>query len=55
MCVDFKDFNMASPKDNFLLPHTEVLVDNTASHPFLSFMDGYADYNQVKMAVEGME
>ncbi|RDY10807.1 putative protein K02A2.6, partial [Mucuna pruriens] len=31
MCVDYKDLNRASPKDNFPLPHN-VLVDNIAQH-----------------------
>ena len=24
MCVDYRDFNRASPKDNFLLPHINI-------------------------------
>ncbi|KAI5396064.1 hypothetical protein KIW84_062308 [Lathyrus oleraceus] len=30
MCVDYRDLNRASPKDDFPLPHIDVLVDNTA-------------------------
>ena len=55
MCVDFQDLNKASPKDDFLLPHIDVLVDNTAEHVLLSFMDGFSGYNQIKMAPEDME
>lgn len=29
MCVDYRDLNRASPKDDFPLPHIDVLVDNT--------------------------
>ncbi|XP_077248845.1 uncharacterized protein LOC143888341 [Tasmannia lanceolata] len=29
-CVDFRDLNKASPKDDFPLHHIDVLVDNTA-------------------------
>ena len=29
MCMDFKDLNKACPKDDFPLPHINVLVDNT--------------------------
>ena len=30
MCVDYRDLNKASPKDDFPLPHIDVLVDSTA-------------------------
>ena len=30
LCVDYRDLNRASPKDNFPLPHIDILVDNTA-------------------------
>ena len=29
MCVDYRDLNRASPKDDFPLPRINVLVDNT--------------------------
>ncbi|RVW13097.1 Transposon Ty3-I Gag-Pol polyprotein [Vitis vinifera] len=41
VCVDFRDLNKASPKDDFLLPHIDMLVDSTAGHSMLSFMDGF--------------
>ena len=55
MCVDYRDLNRASPKDDFPLPHIDVLVDNTAQHAFFSFMDGFSGYNQIKMASDDME
>ncbi|RDX67939.1 Retrovirus-related Pol polyprotein from transposon 17.6, partial [Mucuna pruriens] len=55
MCVDYKDLNKASPKDNFPLPHIVMLVDNTAQHAFYSFMDGFSEYNHIQMAVEDKE
>ena len=55
MCVDFRDLNKACPKDDFPLPHIDVLVDSTAGHALLSFMDGFSGYNQIKMAPEDME
>ena len=36
MCVDFRDLNKASPKDDFPLPHIDILVGNTAGHALLS-------------------
>ena len=55
MCVDYRDLNRTSPKDNFLLPHIDVLVDNTAQYKIFSFMDSFSGYNQIKMDLEDME
>ena len=55
ICIDYRDLNKASPKDDFPLPHIDVLVDNTAGHKMLSFMDGFTGYNQIKMAEEDTE
>ena len=43
------------PKDDFPLPHIDVLVDNIAQHKVFSFMDGFSGYNQIKVAPEDME
>ena len=51
MCVDFRDLNKACPKDDFPLPHIEVIVDSAASSAMYSFMDGFSGYNQIMMAV----
>ncbi|KAL6326324.1 hypothetical protein AAG906_005518 [Vitis piasezkii] len=45
----------ASLKNNFPLPHIDMLVDSTAGHSMLSFMDGFFGYNQILMAPEDME
>ena len=55
MCVDYRDLNKASPKDNFPLPHIDTLVDNTAGHSWFSFMDVFSGYNQIKMCLDDME
>nr|KYP59522.1 Transposon Ty3-I Gag-Pol polyprotein [Cajanus cajan] len=55
VCVDYRDLNRASPKDDFPLPHIDVLVDNTSTNTIFSFMDGYSGYNQIKMAIEDHE
>ena len=55
VCVNFRDLNKANPKDDFPLPHIDMLVDSTAGHPMLSFMDGFFGYNQILMALEDME
>jgi len=53
MCVDYRDLNRASPKDDFPLPHIDTLVDNTATSTLYSFMDGFS--RQIKMAPEDIE
>ena len=55
VCVDFRDLNKASPKDDIPFPHIDMLVDSTAGHSMLSFMDGFSGYNQILMAPEDME
>ena len=55
MCVDFRDLNKDSPKDDFPLPHIDILVDNITEHALLSFMDGFSGYNKIKMASKDME
>ncbi|XP_020082008.1 uncharacterized protein LOC109705667 [Ananas comosus] len=52
ICVDFRDLNKACPKDDFPLPVTELMIDNTSSYEMFSFMDGSSGYNQIKMAPE---
>ncbi|KAH9714403.1 hypothetical protein KPL71_020650 [Citrus sinensis] len=49
MCVDFTDLNKACPKDSFPLPKIDQLVDSTAGHGLLSFIDAFSGYNQIPM------
>ena len=51
MCVDYRDLNKASAKDDFPLPHIDVLVDSAAASSMYSFMDGFSSYNQIMMAL----
>ena len=55
ICVDFTDLNKACPKDSFPLPRIDQLVDSTAGHKLLTFMDAFSGYNQIKMAEEDQE
>ena len=49
MCVDFTDLNKACPKDSYQLPRIYQLVDSTAGHQLLSFIDTFSGYNQIRM------
>jgi hypothetical protein len=52
VCVDFRDLNRATPKDEYPMPIAEKLINAAAGHKILSFMDGNAGYNQIFMAPE---
>ena len=52
MCVDFTDLNSVCPKDSFPLPRINQLVDSTAGHKLLTFMDAFSGFNQIKMSEE---
>ena len=47
--MEFTDLNKACPKDSYPLPRINQLVDSTAGHMLLSFMDAFSRYNQIKM------
>ena len=49
MCVDFTDLNKVCPKDGYPLPRVDVLVDFTAQHQLLSFMDAFYRYKPIRM------
>jgi len=45
VCVDFTDLNKVFPKDSYHLPRINQLVDSTAGHQLLSFIDAFSWYN----------
>ena len=45
VCVDFTDLNRACPKDPFLMPKIDQLVDATYGHPRMSFLDAFQGYH----------
>jgi len=49
VCIDFCDLNIVCPKDEFLLPITDVMIEYTCGFERMSFMDGFLGYNQIKM------
>ena len=53
--VDFRNLNKACPKDEFLLPNIDLLVDLAVGSSMFSFMDGYSGYNQIRMAAKDEE
>ena len=55
LCIDFTDVNRACPKDSSPLPRIDLIVDATAGHELLSFMDSFTGYNQISMDPDNQE
>jgi hypothetical protein len=49
MCIDFTDLNKSCPKDEFLLPRIDSLVDAAATSELVSLLDCYSGYHQIWM------
>jgi hypothetical protein len=52
VCIDFRDLNRATPKDEYPMPIADFLVNAASGHRIFSFLDGNAGYNQIFMANE---
>ena len=55
VCADFTNLNKACPKDPFLIPRIDQLVDATADHPWMSFLDAFRGYHQIPLVVDDQE
>jgi hypothetical protein len=52
VCIDFRDLNRSTPKDEYPMPIANFLVNAASGHRILSFLDGNVGYNQIFMADE---
>jgi hypothetical protein len=52
VCIDFRNLNRATPKDEYPMPIANTLINNTSGNRIISFLDGNAGYNQIFMAEE---
>jgi hypothetical protein len=50
--IDFRNLNRATPKDEYLMPVANTLINNVSGNRIISFLDGNAGYNQIVMAKE---
>ena len=55
VCVDFIDLNKTSPKDHFLMPRIDQLVDTTVGHPRMSFLGVFQGYHQILLVLGDQE
>jgi hypothetical protein len=47
ICIDFRDLNWATSKDEYPMPISESLVNNALGNKIISFLDRNAGYNQI--------
>ncbi|BFG15851.1 hypothetical protein CerSpe_021250 [Prunus speciosa] len=52
ICVDYRNLNEASPKDEYPMPMADMLVDGATHHQMLSFLDDNVRYNLIMVAEE---
>jgi hypothetical protein len=52
ICVDFRNLNRATLKNEYLMPVADLLIDSASGNKLISFLDGNAGYNQIFMAKE---
>ena len=55
LCIDFTDINKACMKDSFPLTRIDLIVDTTAGHELLNFMDAFSGYNRISMDPDDQE
>jgi hypothetical protein len=49
MCIDYTSLNKACPKDHFMLPCIDQVIDSMAGCDLLSFLDAYSGYHQIPL------
>jgi hypothetical protein len=52
VCIDFRNLNRASPKDEYHMPKADMLINNASGNRVINFLDGNDGYNQIFMTEE---
>ena len=52
ICIDFKNLNQASLKENYPVPAMEIILQSVSRSIMLSLLDGFSGYNQVLVSKE---
>lgn len=47
VCIDFRNLNSVTPKDEYPMSVADMLVDSVAGNKILSVLDGYSLHNQI--------
>jgi ribonuclease HI len=55
LCVDFRNLNMSSKKDNYPLPNMEHILQRVTGASRISMIDGFSGYNQISVMPEDRE
>jgi hypothetical protein len=55
LCVDFRNLNRCSKKDNYPLPKMENLLQRILEATIMSFLDGFSGYNQIYVHLDDQE
>jgi ribonuclease HI len=55
LCVDFRNLNRSSKKDNYPLPKMEHILQRAIGASRISMIDGFSGYNQISVMPEDRE
>jgi hypothetical protein len=55
LCVDFRNLNRSSKKDNYPLPKMEYILQRVTGASRISMIDGFSSYNQIYVLLEDRE
>jgi hypothetical protein len=55
LCVDFRNLNRSSKKDNYPLPNMEQILQRVTGASRISMIDGFFGYNQISFMPEDRE
>jgi ribonuclease HI len=55
LCVDFRNLNRSSKKDNYPLPNMEHILQRVTGASRISMIDGFSGYNQISVMPEDRE
>jgi hypothetical protein len=52
ICVDFRNLNRATPKDEYPMPFADLWMDSASGNKVISFLDSNVGYNQIFIVKE---